>query len=65
MAPPGVSASPGGWGRLRSSLQMAGFWREAGVASNHSLALNAPNRVEGLLLAFNGSSLVVEAAYNK
>ncbi|XP_040860537.1 epididymal-specific lipocalin-8 [Ochotona curzoniae] len=44
--------------------KMAGFWREAGVASNHSLALNAPNRVEGLLLAFNGSSLVVEAAYN-
>ncbi|XP_069915413.1 epididymal-specific lipocalin-8-like isoform X4 [Oryctolagus cuniculus] len=44
--------------------KIAGFWREVGVASEQSLALNAPKRVQGLFLTVNGSSLVVRAAFN-
>ncbi|XP_062064323.1 epididymal-specific lipocalin-8 [Lepus europaeus] len=44
--------------------KIAGFWREVGVASDQSLALNAPKRVEGLFLTVNGSRLIVRAAFN-
>uniref|UniRef100_A0A2I2ZLF5 Lipocalin 8 n=1 Tax=Gorilla gorilla gorilla TaxID=9595 RepID=A0A2I2ZLF5_GORGO len=41
-----------------------GFWREVGVASDQSLVLTAPKRVEGLFLTLSGSNLTVKVAYN-
>ncbi|XP_016869761.1 epididymal-specific lipocalin-8 isoform X1 [Homo sapiens] len=43
---------------------IGGFWREVGVASDQSLVLTAPKRVEGLFLTLSGSNLTVKVAYN-
>ncbi|XP_032021597.1 epididymal-specific lipocalin-8 isoform X2 [Hylobates moloch] len=43
---------------------IGGFWREVGVASDHSLVLTAPKRVEGLFLTLSGRNLTVKVAYN-
>ncbi|XP_054357730.1 epididymal-specific lipocalin-8 [Pongo pygmaeus] len=44
--------------------KIGGFWREVGVASDQSLVLMAPKRVEGLFLTLSGSNLTVKVAYN-
>lgn len=47
------------------SLQIAGFWREVGVASSQNLALKTPKRLEALFLTLSGHELIVKAAYNR
>ncbi|XP_030672353.1 epididymal-specific lipocalin-8 isoform X1 [Nomascus leucogenys] len=44
--------------------KIGGFWREVGVASDQSLVLTAPKRVEGLFLTLSGHNLTVKVAYN-
>ncbi|XP_008702494.1 epididymal-specific lipocalin-8 isoform X2 [Ursus maritimus] len=44
--------------------QIAGFWREVGVASSQNLALKTPKRLEALFLTLSGHELIVKAAYN-
>ncbi|XP_076991832.1 epididymal-specific lipocalin-8 [Tamandua tetradactyla] len=44
--------------------KIAGFWREVGVASSHSLALKTSRRLEGLFLTLSGGNLTVKVAYN-
>ncbi|XP_032164323.1 epididymal-specific lipocalin-8 [Mustela erminea] len=46
------------------SLQIAGFWREVGVASSQNLALKTPKRLEALFLTLSGRELTVKVAYN-
>lgn len=48
-----------------SSLQITGFWREVGVASNQNLALKTPRRLEALFLTWSGDQLTVKAAYSR
>ncbi|XP_038404649.1 epididymal-specific lipocalin-8 isoform X1 [Canis lupus familiaris] len=43
--------------------QIAGFWREVGVASSQNLALKTPKRLEALFLTLSGHELLVKAAY--
>ncbi|KAG8518631.1 Epididymal-specific lipocalin-8, partial [Galemys pyrenaicus] len=43
---------------------IAGFWREVGVASNHSLALRTPKRLEALFLTLGEDKLTVKAVYD-
>ncbi|XP_016008584.1 epididymal-specific lipocalin-8 [Rousettus aegyptiacus] len=44
--------------------KIIGFWREVGVASNQSLALMTPKRLEALFLTLSGHELTVKAAYS-
>ncbi|XP_037654440.1 epididymal-specific lipocalin-8 [Choloepus didactylus] len=44
--------------------KIAGFWREVGVASEHSLALKTSRRLEGLFLTLSGGNLTVKVVYN-
>lgn len=43
---------------------MVGFWWEAGVASEKTLALRPPG-AGGLVLTLSGETLAVTVAYNK
>lgn len=52
-------------GLALSPLQIAGFWREVGVASSQNLALHTPKRMEALFLTLSGDELTVKAAYNR
>ncbi|XP_066218745.1 epididymal-specific lipocalin-8 [Saccopteryx leptura] len=50
---------------LNLDLQkIAGFWREVGVASNQTLTLKTPKRLEALFLTLSGDALNVKAAYS-
>ncbi|XP_028353166.1 epididymal-specific lipocalin-8 [Physeter macrocephalus] len=55
----GTGIQPCGNGR-----QIAGFWREVGVASSQNLALQTPKRLEALFLTLSWEELTVKAAYN-
>ncbi|XP_023446530.1 epididymal-specific lipocalin-8 isoform X2 [Dasypus novemcinctus] len=46
------------------SLQIAGFWREVGVASDRDLVLKTPRRLEALFLSLSGGNLTVKVVYN-
>ena len=59
-----ASRSPETGGSV-SSLQIAGFWREVGVASKQHLALMTPKRLEALFLTLSEAELTVKAAYRR
>lgn len=47
------------------SLQIAGFWREVGVASKQHLAVMTPRRLEALFLTLSEAQLTVKVAYSR
>ncbi|XP_015361147.2 epididymal-specific lipocalin-8 isoform X3 [Marmota marmota marmota] len=66
---PGVQGWSLSWasqsqGGCSSSLQISGFWREVGLASEFNMALDAGMKVEGLFITLSGRNMTVKAAYN-
>ncbi|XP_054545486.1 epididymal-specific lipocalin-8 [Talpa occidentalis] len=57
----GALARAGPW--ARRGPEIAGFWREVGVASNQTLALKTPVKLEALFLSVSEDKLTVKAAY--